>query len=86
MARDMPPIQLEITNNTEITRIGYPIPEENNYLDVIRWLDQEKLDGHDHFEEAGQNRTKMCKKLSDIFGWYVDQNSLQKAQNRVRKK
>lgn len=86
LARDMPPIQLEITNNTEITRIGYPIPEENNYLDVIRWLEQEKIDGHDHFEEAGRNRTKMCKNLSDIFGWYVDQNSLQKAQNRIQKK
>lgn len=86
MMRDMPPIQLEITNNTEITRKGYPIPEKNNYHDVIRWLEQEKTDGRDYLAEADGNRSKMCKNLSNIFGWFVDQNSLQKAQNRGHKR
>ena len=86
MMRDMPPIQLEITNNTEITRKGLVIPKVGNYQDVMQWLEQEKIDGRDHYEEAGRNRTKMCKSISEILGWEVDQNSLQKAQNKPQKK
>ncbi len=86
MMRDMPPIQLEITHNTEITRTGLIIPKVGNYQDVMQWLEQEKIDGRDHYEEAGRNRTKMCKNISEILGWEVDQNSLQKAQNKPQKK
>ena len=86
MMRDMPPIQLEITNNTEITRKGLVIPKVGNYQDVMQWLEQEKVDGRDHYEEAGRNRTKMCKNISEILGWEVDQNSLQKAQNKPQKR
>lgn len=86
MMRDMPPIQLEITHNTEITRKGLIIPKVGNYQDVMQWLEQEKADGRDHYEEAGRNRTKMCKNISEILGWEVDQNSLQKAQNKPQKK
>ncbi len=86
MMRDMPPIQLEITHNTEITRTGLVIPKVGNYQDVMQWLEQEKIDGRDHYEEAGRNRTKMCKNISKLLGWEVDQNSLQKAQNKPQKK
>ena len=56
-------------------------PSEGDYQAVVAWLEKEKKQGTDHYAEAGFNRSKMCRNLSDIFGWIVDQNSLRKAQN-----
>ena len=30
----------------------------------------------DYYQACGQNRSKMCSKLSEIFGWEVSENSL----------
>ena len=57
-------------------------PMKDNYSEVTQWLEQQKLKGNDYYAEANYNRTAMCRRLSDIFGWIVDQNSLRKAQNR----
>ena len=86
MTKDMPPIQLQITNNTTITREGKGLPRKNKYNDLLDWLAQEKEDGRDHYAEAGNNRSKMSDNISPLVGWDVNENSLQKAENRRRKK
>ena len=58
------------------------MPAEGNYMQVVQWLAQQKLIGNDYYAEADYNRSVMCRRLSNIFGWPVDQNSLRKAQNR----
>ncbi len=57
-------------------------PAEGDYQAVVAWLEREKAQGTDHYADAGYNRSKMCRNLSDLFGWIVDQNSLRKAQNK----
>lgn len=57
------------------------LPKKNDYIALIEWLEAQKADGHDYYKEAG-TRSQMCKDISPIVGWTVDQNSLQKAQNR----
>ena len=58
------------------------LPPEGNYVAVVTWLEKEKEEGRDYFQEAGKNRAKMCRNLSDIFKWEVDSNSLGKTLNR----
>ncbi|MCI7556920.1 MAG: hypothetical protein MST03_09060 [Bacteroidales bacterium] len=58
------------------------LPPKNSYVAVVTWLQQEKAEGRDYFQEAGKNRAKMCRNLSDIFKWEVDSNSLGKTLNR----
>lgn len=58
------------------------LPPKNNYVAVVTWLQKEKAEGRDYFQEAGNNRTEMCRKLSDIFKWEVDSNSLGKTIKR----
>ena len=55
---------------------------ENDYTALVLWLEEQKIKGIDYYAAAGMNRSKMCRQLSDILGWAVDQNSLRKAQNR----
>ena len=57
------------------------LPPKNNYVAVVTWLQQEKAEGRDYFQEAGKNRAKMCRNLSEIFNWEVDANSLGKRLN-----
>ena len=57
-------------------------PRENDYAALAAWLETEKLQGHDYYADAGMNRSRMCRDLSEILGWIVDQNSLRKAQNK----
>ena len=57
-------------------------PAENDYISLVAWLEKQKSQGVDYYAESGYNRSKMCRELSDIVGWIVDQNSLRKAQNR----
>ena len=57
-------------------------PRENDYAALVAWLEVEKAQGRDYFADAGMNRSRMCRDLSDILGWIVDQNSLRKAQNK----
>ena len=58
------------------------LPPKNNYVAVVRWLQREKEEGRDYFQEAGYNRAEMCRNLSDIFKWEVDPNSLGKTLKR----
>ena len=76
--------QLRTRVNSLVTplRNTEAFPLKDNYSEVIRWLEQQKELGNDYYAEANYNRTAMCRRLSDIFGWIVDQNSLRKAQNR----
>lgn len=60
-------------------------PAENDYAGVIEWLADEKAAGRDWYELNERNRSKMCREISGLVGWIVDQNSLQKAQNRQMK-
>jgi len=57
-------------------------PPKGNYVRLVAWLKQEKEAGRDYFAEADYNRSEMCRRLSKIVGWVVDENSLRKAQNR----
>lgn len=57
-------------------------PRENDYAALVAWLEAEKAQGRDYYADAGMNRSRMCRDLSDILGWIVDQNSLRKAENR----
>lgn len=58
------------------------IPEENDYRALVRWLEHEKERGNDHYADAGFNRSKMCRNLLKIIGWWPNQDSLRKAQMR----
>lgn len=55
-------------------------PCKNKYVEVVRWLVKQQKQGVDHYAAAGYNRSKMCRKLTEIFGWEVNENSLRKAQ------
>lgn len=57
-------------------------PRENDYAALVAWLEVEKAQGRDYYADAGMNRSRMCRDLSEILGWIVDQNSLRKAQNK----
>lgn len=61
------------------------LPHENNYTEVVEWLAAEKAAGRDWYKDNNNNRSAMCKAISDIIGWTVDQNSLRKAQHRLQK-
>ena len=58
-------------------------PFENDYVAVVEWLEEEKRRGTDWYKLNNNNRTAMCRQLSQQFGWTVDQNSLGKAQKRT---
>lgn len=59
-----------------------PFPGENDYVALLAWLEDQKAKGIDYYAAANMNRSKMCRQLSNILGWTVDQNSLRKAQQR----
>ena len=66
----------------EPAQTGTQYPKEGEYQQVVIWLEQQKAKGVDYYAAAGMNRSKMCRQLSEILGWEVDQNSLRKAQQR----
>lgn len=72
--------QLRTLNKAE--EEGASLPSENDYQALAKWLVAEKTLGNDYYEEAGYNRSKMCRELRKILGWEPDQNSLRKAQNK----
>ena len=63
---------------------GYP--KEKDYEEVIKWLAYQKTRGNDYYAMNGNNRTQMCKELTKLFGWDVDQNSLQQHERRQLQK
>ena len=62
-------------------------PRKNDYAGVLAWLERQKEKEHiDYYQASGQNRSKMCRKLSEIFGWEVSENSLRKAEEAQNNK
>jgi hypothetical protein len=70
------------SDESRVRQSTTPYPSENDYTALVLWLEEQKIKGIDYYAAAGMNRSKMCRQLSDILGWAVDQNSLRKAQNR----
>ena len=58
-------------------------PKKGDYAGVLAWLARQKEKEHlDYYVASGQNRSKMCRKLSEIFGWEVDESGIRKAEER----
>ena len=68
----------EITSAENLTM---PLPPPNDYVHLVPWLEKEKTAGRDYYKQANNNRTQMCRNLSKILNWEVNENSLRKAQN-----
>lgn len=60
-------------------------PQKNKYVQVVQWLEKQQSQGIDHYAAAGYNRSNMCRQLTKIFGWEVNENSLRKAQEEAEK-
>ena len=60
-------------------------PRKGKYTETVVWLAEQKKKGVDFYAAAGYNRTEMCRKLTKIFGWEVNENSLRKAQEEADK-
>ena len=60
-------------------------PRKGKYAETVAWLEEQKKKGVDFYAAAGYNRTEMCRKLTNIFGWEVNENSLRKAQEEAEK-
>lgn len=56
------------------------LPYENDYKAVVEWLQAEKEAGRDWYKINNNNRSAMCREISNVLGWVVDQNSLRKAE------
>ena len=60
-------------------------PRKGDYAGVLAWLERQKEKEHiDYYAASGYNRSKMCRKLSEIFGWEVSENSLRKAEEKQK--
>lgn len=68
--------------DSELQNKEIEIPQEGDYIELVKWLESEKAKGHDYYTEAGNNRSKMCRELTKILKWKVKENSLRKAQQR----
>lgn len=79
----------DIHDNTNCTIYTAPraqeatdlLPPENDYKALLKWLNTEKEQGRDWYAMNNYNRSAMCREISPIVGWVVDQNSLRKAQS-----
>lgn len=60
-------------------------PRKGKYAETVAWLAEQKKKGVDFYVAAGYNRSKMCRQLSEIFKWEVNENSLRKAQEEAEK-
>ena len=60
-------------------------PSAGDYKAVVQWLEKKKQKGEDMYAGANYNRTKMCRKLSEIFGWEVDESGIRKAEERQKR-
>ena len=55
-------------------------PRKGKYQEVVEWLEKKKQKGEDLYAGCGYNRSELCRKLSKIFGWEVDESGLRKAE------
>ena len=58
------------------------LPQKGKYDQLVKWLEQEKQNGKDHYAEANFNRSQLCRNLLKIIGWEPNQDSLRKALNK----
>jgi len=83
----------QVVNGTNITNIyngqtsqeteasSEPLyPRKGKYQEVVEWLEKKKMKGEDLYAGCGYNRSALCRKLSKIFGWEVDESGLRKAE------
>ena len=56
-------------------------PQKGKYAKTVEWLAEQKKKGVDFYAASGYNRSEMCRKLTKIFGWEVNENHLRKAEN-----
>ena len=61
---------------------AYSLPQKGKYDQLVKWLEQEKENGNDHYAEANFNRSQLCRNLLKIIGWEPNQDSLRKALNK----
>ena len=64
--------------NTDEAESVYP--RKGKYAETVVWLEEQKKKGVDFYAAAGYNRTEMCRKLTKVFGWDVNENHLRKAE------
>jgi hypothetical protein len=70
--------KVEEENHDKVPDIS-EAPKTRDYKLLVKWLEQEKKNGHDYYKEADNNRSEMCRKLTELLGWEVNENSLRKA-------
>ena len=60
-------------------------PREGKYSEVRKYIEERKR-FDEEFKTFCQERSlrELCKRLTNEFGWFVDENSLQKNLNRNR--
>lgn len=56
-------------------------PRAGKYQEVVEWLEKKKAKGEDLYAGCGYNRSELCRKLSKIFGWELDESGLRKAES-----
>ena len=75
---DQPPTQ-------ERTQDVLPTPQEGKYTEVRKYIEKRKR-FDEEFKTFCSNHSlrDLCSRLTHDFGWFVDENSLQKNINRNR--
>lgn len=64
------------------------LPKENDYVALVKWIEDEKNNGRNHLADHNNNITKMCNDTTFCkkIGWYqVNADSLRKAIRRGNK-
>lgn len=76
--------EVRITNITPATIAPsvQQLPKKRDYSAAVEWVRAQRAAGNDYYAENHNNRTRMCRQLSDIFGWEVNQDSYRKAEQR----
>lgn len=78
-------IGIQIVTGGEVEEEATIYPRKGKYQEVLAWLEKQKKQGVDFYAAAGYNRSEMCRKLTKIFKWEVNENSLRKAQEEAKK-
>lgn len=55
-------------------------PHKGKYQEVVEWLEKKKARGEDLYAGCCYNRSELCRRLTNIFGWEVDESGLRKAE------
>ena len=55
-------------------------PRRGKYQEVVEWLEKKKARGEDLYAGSRYNRSELCRRLTKLFGWEVDESGLRKAE------